>query len=180
MSGNVNEVRLAASLPFCASGFSTAVTYSSTAPIDIWDDESWRDSAIRQVELARAVGALSLLPFAITQRVGMPLHAGEFATVAQLVDEFSVLKEATATGLPDFGAMVLAAWQGRSREAFRLIDEYVTDMNERGQGSESASPTTPQACCITGWAGTRTPWHQRSLPATSATTWPSRTSRWPS
>ena len=58
--------------------------------IDIWDDESWQDLAIRQVELARAVGALSLLPFAITQRIGMHLHAGEFATVAQLVDEFSV------------------------------------------------------------------------------------------
>ena len=102
--------------------------------IDIWDDESWRDLAIRQVELARAVGALSLLPFAITQRFGMHLHAGEFATVAQLVDEFSVLKEATATGLPDFGTMMLAAWQGRSREAFRLIDEFITDMSERGQG----------------------------------------------
>jgi DNA-binding CsgD family transcriptional regulator len=102
--------------------------------IDIWDDESWRDLAIRQVELARTVGALSLLPFAITQRVGMHLHAGEFATVAQLVDEFSVLKEATATGLPDFGTMILAAWQGRSREAFRLIDEFITDMSERGQG----------------------------------------------
>ena len=102
--------------------------------IDIWDDESWRDLAIRQVELARAVGALSLLPFAITQRFGMHLHAGEFATVAELVDEFSVLKEATATGLPDFGTMILAAWQGRSREAFRLIDEFITDMSERGQG----------------------------------------------
>jgi len=102
--------------------------------IDIWDDESWRDLAIRQVELARAVGALSLLPFAITQRFGMHLHAGEFATVAQLVDEFSVLKEATATGLPDFGTMILAAWQGRSREAFRLIDDFITDMSERGQG----------------------------------------------
>jgi DNA-binding CsgD family transcriptional regulator len=102
--------------------------------IDIWDDESWRDLAIRQVELARAVGALSLLPFAITQRFGMHLHAGEFAMVAQLVDEFSVLKEATATGLPDFGTMILAAWQGRSQEAFRLIDEFITDMSERGQG----------------------------------------------
>jgi DNA-binding CsgD family transcriptional regulator len=102
--------------------------------IDIWDDESWRDLAIRQVELARAVGALSLLPFAITQRFGMHLHAGEFAMVAQLIDEFSVLKEATATGLPDFGTMMLAAWQGRSREAFRLIDEFITDMSERGQG----------------------------------------------
>ena len=102
--------------------------------IDIWDDESWRDLAIRQVELARAVGALSLLPFAITQRFGMHLHAGEFATVAQLVDEFSILKEATATGLPDFGTMILAAWQGRSREALRLIDEFITDMSERGQG----------------------------------------------
>ena len=102
--------------------------------IDIWDDESWRDLAMRQVELARAVGALSLLPFAIAQRFGMHLHAGEFATVAQLRDEFSVLKEATATGLPDFGTMMLAAWQGRSREALRLIDEFITDMSERGQG----------------------------------------------
>jgi DNA-binding CsgD family transcriptional regulator/tetratricopeptide (TPR) repeat protein len=107
---------------------------ATRSAMDVWDDESWRDLSVRQVELAREVGALSLLPFAIAQRIGLHLHAGEFVTAAQLVDEFSVIKEATATGLPNIGAMALAAWQGRSLEAFRLIDEHVGEMSAQGQG----------------------------------------------
>jgi DNA-binding CsgD family transcriptional regulator len=107
---------------------------ATRSAIDIWDDESWRDLAIRQVELAREAGALSLLPFALAQLVGMYLHAGDFGLAADLVDEFSVIQEATATGLPDFGTMTLAALQGRTGEALRLIDEFVADMSERGQG----------------------------------------------
>jgi DNA-binding CsgD family transcriptional regulator len=102
--------------------------------IDIWDDETWRDLVVRQIALAREMGALSLLPFAITQSFAIHLHAGEFATAVSLVHEFSVIQDATANGLPDFGTMMLAAWQGRSQEALRLIDEFVSDMREREQG----------------------------------------------
>jgi DNA-binding CsgD family transcriptional regulator len=100
---------------------------------DTWDDESWRELSIRQVELARAAGALSLLPFALLQRIGMHLHAGELATAATLAREFTVVKDATHTDLPDFAAMLLAAWQGRSQEALPLIADIVSD-RQRGRG----------------------------------------------
>jgi DNA-binding CsgD family transcriptional regulator len=102
--------------------------------MDVWDDESWRELSIRQVELARAAGALSLLPFALGQEITMHLHAGELATAASLVREFTAVKKATSAGVPDFGAMLLAAWQGRSRDALWLIDEIVSDMDTRGRG----------------------------------------------
>jgi hypothetical protein len=102
--------------------------------VDVWDDEGWRELSIRQVELARAAGALSLLPFALCQRIAMHLHAGELATAAALVAEFTAVKKATSAGVPDFGTMLLAAWQGRSRDARWLIDEIVSDMDTRGRG----------------------------------------------
>jgi DNA-binding CsgD family transcriptional regulator len=107
---------------------------ATSCAIDVWDDESWRDLATRQVKVARELGALSLLPFAITQLWGAQLHAGEFATAMSLVHEFSVIQEATANGLPDFGPMMVAAWQGHEYEALSLIDEIVSAMKERGVG----------------------------------------------
>jgi DNA-binding CsgD family transcriptional regulator len=102
--------------------------------VDVWDDESWRELSIRQVELARAAGALSLLPFALCQRIAMHLHAGELTTATSLVREFAAVKKATSADVPDFGAMLLAAWQGRSRDALWLIEEIVSDMETRGRG----------------------------------------------
>ena len=102
--------------------------------VDVWDAESWRELSIRQVELARAAGVLSLLPFALCQRIAMHLHAGELTMAASLVREFAAVKKATSAGVPDFGAMLLAAWQGRSRDARWLIEEIVSDMDARGRG----------------------------------------------
>ena len=46
---------------------------------EIWDDESWRDLAARQVQLAREAGALSALPLALSQRILILVHTGELA-----------------------------------------------------------------------------------------------------
>ena len=102
--------------------------------IDIWDDEGWRELATRQVELARAAGALSPLLSALTQRIGLHLHAGELATAASLAQEFSAIREATLAGGPDFAAMSLAAWQGRGPQALRLIAEVIDELIARGRG----------------------------------------------
>jgi DNA-binding CsgD family transcriptional regulator len=106
---------------------------------DTWDDESWRELSIRHVDLARAAGALSLLPFALCQRIGMHLHAGELATAATLAREFTTVKNATHPDLPDFGAMMLAAWQGRSQDALPLIADIVSD-RKRGRGFSLSLP----------------------------------------
>lgn len=107
---------------------------ATSSAVDVWDDESWRTLSIRQVQLARAAGALAALPFALCQRIAMHLHAGELTTAAALVREFAAVKKVTSAGVPDFGAMLLAAWQGRSRDARWLAEEIVSDMEERGRG----------------------------------------------
>ena len=102
--------------------------------ISTWDDESWRELTTRQIVVARASGALSQLPFALTEMVGLHLHAGELTAAAALVQEISAIKKATSAELPDLGAMALAAWEGRDAEAFRLINEIISEMNTRGRG----------------------------------------------
>jgi hypothetical protein len=63
-----------------------------------------------------------MLPIALTQRIGMHLHAGEFAAAASLVEEMEAVTEATGDDLPAYGAMALAGWQGRETEASQLIE----------------------------------------------------------
>jgi DNA-binding CsgD family transcriptional regulator len=108
-----------------------AVTCSTQAT---WDDDNWQVLASRQVRLVRDAGALSMLPFALMQRIGMHLHAGELAEVERLVAEFSAFKDATGNGVTGYGPMALAAWQGRVREAGDLIDAVISETTSRGLG----------------------------------------------
>ena len=101
---------------------------------EIWDDESWQDLAVRQVQLTRDIGALTVLPLALSQRIFVHLHAGELTAAASLVEELETIKEATGNGLPRYGAMALAGWQGRDREASQLIDATIDDATSRGEG----------------------------------------------
>jgi len=100
---------------------------------DIWDDEGWRELAARQVQLARDVGALIVLPLALNQLIGLHLHAGELTAAASLVEELGTIKEATGNGLPPYGAMALAGWRG-DWEASQLIEATINDVTPRGEG----------------------------------------------
>jgi DNA-binding CsgD family transcriptional regulator len=101
---------------------------------DLWDDEGWEALSTRHLQLTRDVGALGLLPIAIAQRVGMHLHAGEFAAAAALVEETEAITEATGADLPPYSALALAAWQGHADEATRLIQATLNRVTARGEG----------------------------------------------
>ncbi|MEV0290839.1 AAA family ATPase [Kribbella sp. NPDC050820] len=101
---------------------------------DLWDDESWDELCTRHVDLARRVGALHVLPIALSARMGLHLFAGELSTVAVLVQEAASVTEATGSTLPPYGAIALAAWQGRQAEATRMIDAVTADVVTRGDG----------------------------------------------
>ena len=101
---------------------------------EIWDDECWQELAIRQVQVARDTGALSVLPLALSQRIFVHLHAGELASVAALVEELDTIKRATGNGLPAYGAMALAGWRGNRSEACPLIEATIKDATARGEG----------------------------------------------
>ena len=67
---------------------------------DLWDDEGWYALSARHLKLARDVGALSVLPLALAQRVGVHLHTGEFGAAAALVEETTAITEAMTVTLP--------------------------------------------------------------------------------
>jgi DNA-binding CsgD family transcriptional regulator len=101
---------------------------------DVWDDESWEWLCTRHVRLARQAGALTVLPIALSARVGMHLYAGELAEAASLVEEAEAVTEATGTRLPRYGALALAAWRGREAEVAALFDASLEEATARGEG----------------------------------------------
>ena len=101
---------------------------------DLWDDEGWYALSARHLKLARDVGALSVLPLALAQRVGVHLHTGEFGAAAALVEETTAITEATRDDLPPYSALALAGWQGRAAEATSLMHAAINGLTVRGEG----------------------------------------------
>jgi DNA-binding CsgD family transcriptional regulator/tetratricopeptide (TPR) repeat protein len=99
---------------------------------NLWD-ESTLDTA-RHVRLARESGAIATLPLALTSCIGANVYAGELTEAETLLDELNAAAEATGTPLASYGALLLAAWQGRTDDALKLIDATEADVLLRGEG----------------------------------------------
>jgi DNA-binding CsgD family transcriptional regulator len=108
--------------------------FACRAAADLWDDETRYVLSARHVELARDAGALTVLPIALNTRIAVHLNAGELAAAASLVEEIEAVTDATGIHLPPYGALSLAAWQGREAEASALIDATVKEVTPRGEG----------------------------------------------
>ena len=106
----------------------------TTAP-DLWDYRSWERLAAHHVRQARAAGALTTLPLAVTSRVAVHVVLGELAEAGALVGEIDILAEATGVGLAPYGAVMLAAWQGREEETSALITATHDEVLARGEGA---------------------------------------------
>ncbi|OBH34458.1 LuxR family transcriptional regulator [Mycobacterium intracellulare] len=107
---------------------------SGIAALHVWDDESWDVLSARHVELARAAGALTELPLALSSRAVMLLAAGELTTAESLIHEAETVTEATGDRVAPHGALGLAAFRGRAAEATALIEATERDVIRRGEG----------------------------------------------
>ncbi len=101
---------------------------------DTWDDAGWELLSTRHLRQARQVGALMVLPIALSARIGLHLHAGELAEAATLVQEIATVVEVTGNRLPPYGALALAARRGRETEATSLIATAREELVLRGEG----------------------------------------------
>ncbi len=98
------------------------------------DDASWDELTARQVRLARAAGALSLLPIALIERFGVQLFLGDLHAAEALVTEAEAVVEATGSHLAPQGAIALAAWRGSEDEVSTLIEASRQEVERRGEG----------------------------------------------
>ncbi|HSZ43295.1 MAG TPA: AAA family ATPase [Trebonia sp.] len=99
----------------------------------LWDDESWAQTE-RQVQVARAAGALSRMPILLQVTAFNAMWSGEFATAAAVIAQADSAIEATGTRVAPYPAMTLAALRGRATEAAALIGTVVEDTTPEGQG----------------------------------------------
>jgi DNA-binding CsgD family transcriptional regulator/tetratricopeptide (TPR) repeat protein len=99
---------------------------------NLWDETTL--DTTRHVQLARESGAIATLPLALTSCIGAHVYAGDLTEAASLLDELNAVADATGTPLASYGALLLAAWQGRADDAVKLIDATEADVLRRGEG----------------------------------------------
>ena len=99
----------------------------------LWDDEG-RRLTVRQVQLARDVGALDQLPILLNMTAMDAVWSGDFTAATSLIVETAAVCEATGSRLAPYAAMMLASFRGRESEAAPLIRSAIEEGAAAGQG----------------------------------------------
>ena len=135
----------AAALPMLRSAIGSARRETSSdqlsslwqagvASLHVWDDESWEVLSTRHVELARATGALTELPLALSSRAVMHVLAGELTAADALVNEVQTVTDAIGSSLAPYGAISLAAFRADEAAMSELTEATTKDAMTRGEG----------------------------------------------
>jgi DNA-binding CsgD family transcriptional regulator len=99
----------------------------------LWDHDGW-SLAVRQIQLARDVGALQQLPILLNRTAQDAVWSGDFAAAASLIAETDAVCEATGSRIAPYAAILLASLQGREAEAAPLIQATLEQATAGGQG----------------------------------------------
>jgi hypothetical protein len=89
---------------------------------------------VREIQLVRAAGALTVLPLALSANIVAQIFAGELVAAASLIDEVKTTTEATGSHLAPYGALIHAAWRGRDADLSALIHATLQEVVHRGEG----------------------------------------------
>jgi tetratricopeptide (TPR) repeat protein len=108
--------------------------FASWVALFMWDDAAWAVLSTRHLELVRQTGALSALPFVLTNRSSVYAFLGELGTAASLEDELKTATEATGIAELPYGRLSLAALRGREAEFSELTRTTVSEAQMRGEG----------------------------------------------
>jgi DNA-binding CsgD family transcriptional regulator len=104
------------------------------AAMDLWDDDAWHEVASSQVELARATGALILLPFALDYLATFHIHAGNLSLASALIEEAQNLDLGVRAETLPYVPLKLAAWRGDVPTVLHLVEVMIGGAHSRGEG----------------------------------------------
>ena len=101
---------------------------------DVWDEESWRLLATREVKRARDAGALTAMPLLLSSLSSIQVLCGELSEAESLLGELRAV--AAATGIPAhrYAELSIAALRGREPELSALVEDFTADATARGEG----------------------------------------------
>jgi DNA-binding CsgD family transcriptional regulator len=98
------------------------------------DDEAWTVLSTRHLELVREAGALTALPFVLTNRSSVYAFFGKLDEAGAYEEELTAATEATGIATVAYGALALAALRGREAEFSQLAETSVHEAQARGEG----------------------------------------------
>jgi DNA-binding CsgD family transcriptional regulator len=107
---------------------------ATTAAAALWDVESWDAVITRQLQLARDAGALAQLATALQGKGIVVTWSGDFRGAASVVAEADAVTGAAGIRIASYGGMLLAAYQGREREASALLTKTIENASASGEG----------------------------------------------
>ena len=107
---------------------------AQVASMCVWDFDSWAALSTRDVEFARASGALAPLHIALNARGMAVTLCGDFDVAASLAAEKDVVAEVTGIRLAASCDLLLAGYRGRLAEAAPLFAAATVDAMARGEG----------------------------------------------
>ena len=110
------------------------VSYNLVA-MDLWDDAAWFELAAGQVQLARANGTLSWLPFGLDYLAECHIQAGELAEAEALLAEGERIDPGVRAATLPYVSLLLAAWRGNAPAAGELAEVMVRGAAARGEGA---------------------------------------------
>lgn len=117
---------------------------------DIWDADTLRTLADRQVELARAGGVLMVLPNALSLLAVTRTFDGDPDAAETACDEIDVVLNVTGHPLPSYGRIFLAAHRGQVEEVQRRAKHLRADAHRRGEGYALTVANSAEALVYNG------------------------------
>ena len=112
----------------------TGVAGRRIAAMELWDDDAWHALAERGVQVAREMGALVRLQFALHSLARTHLLGGDLAAAAQAIEEERAIAAATGTSPVAYTDMTLTAWRGQEALTAELIARERREAAARGIG----------------------------------------------
>ena len=110
------------------------LSFACRAAWDVWDEESWRLLATREVRRARDAGALTTMPLLLTSLSYLQVLCGELSAAESLLDEIRAITAAIGIPAHRYVEIWVAALRGREPELLALVEGFTTDAKARGEG----------------------------------------------
>ncbi|MDA0159883.1 AAA family ATPase [Solirubrobacter ginsenosidimutans] len=125
-------------------------SFACRAAWDVWDEESWRLLATRELTRARDAGALTLTPLVLTSLSYLHVLCGELSAAESLLGEIRAITAATGIPAHRYVEIWLAALRGREPELSALVEDFTADAKARGEGFALAFAALASAVLYNG------------------------------
>jgi DNA-binding CsgD family transcriptional regulator len=108
--------------------------FASWIALFLSDDEAWTVLSTRHLDLVREAGALTALPFVLTNRSSVFAFFGDLDAAEAYEEELTAAADATGIATVPYGALALAALRGHEAEFSQLTETTVKEAQARGEG----------------------------------------------